>query len=230
MQILANGQISNNSNGPVPHLSPHDTTTATTTIVNTSTTSRVDHDSPVIVHQSERQARVSFDLTNCNIEGQTEAILPDLKVDEIRQVNCHTSDSGSSCHSSKCCCSSYVCSVCSPRGSMDHMNHIVAQSDLCSAGSANSIDIASPKAIMDHAEFMEMTSKVTQTDFLGRGSSPSQGEVPNGKTEPKASSSPEVVVNPSTIETKYEVKKPPKTHRILINLDDKNRFTDEVTV
>ena len=39
----------------------------------------------------------------------------------------------------RCCCSSYVCSVCSPRGSIDN----VAIQD--SASSANSIDIACPR-------------------------------------------------------------------------------------
>ena len=179
-----------------------------------------------------------------------------------------TSDmSGSgSCHSSRCCCSSYVCSVCSPRGSIDNVAGGLAQEE--SASSANSIDIACPriqtckqpqfnpsaagpsfKDITDpqnqqqgdadyQNKLLEVSSKNTQTDIQHI----TPAERPPSEKETEMTSSAAVwqqngktaadVRNAVSASPNQQPRnnKPPKTHRILINLDDKNRFTEEVTV
>lgn len=203
------------------------------------------HDSPVIVHQcAERQARVSFDLTGRTSAGggegaeevneefiaaaasavdkspaassEDQAILENHEEIQILLNNHHNSESGSTC--SRCCCSSYVCSVCSPRGSIDNIHCIgkgngLRASEEDGGSSANSIELTSPRQLMNSQDDLEAEtalkaerkSQLTQTE-------PNHHRNFHEKTEKKDSS------------------KPPKTHRILINLDDKNRFTDEVTV
>lgn len=194
----------------------------------------------MIVHQcAERQARVSFDLTGRTSGDDEEFIAaaaaappqpssdsksPTGEVENQEEIqillnNHHNSESGSTC--SRCCCSSYVCSVCSPRGSIDNIHctgkgNGLRHSD--GGSSANSIELTSPRQLMNpqedeiENETLEMKSQLTQTEsnhLLHR----------NSKTE----------LNETSLKTKAE-SKAQKTHRILINLDDKNRFTDEVTV
>lgn len=194
--------------------------------------------------------------------------------------------------SSRCCCSSYVCSVCSPRGSIDN---VAVLHD--SASSANSIDIACPRMVQtckqplqplqplqleegcssyaDNQDLrsilqLEVSSKNTQTDMQNIQQIPplttstieavsgSTGHThpatfcqqQNGKTESRestasgtpASATASTAASAATVvaaigttasptpQQPRNSNKPPKTHRILINLDDKNRFTEEVTV
>ena len=203
--------------------------------------------------------------------------------------------------SSRCCCSSYVCSVCSPRGSIDN---VAVLHD--SASSANSIDIACPRMVQTCKQplqqplqplqleegcssysadsnqdlrsilQLEVSSKNTQTDMqniiqqipplttasnIEAVSGLSTGghiahpatfclQQQNGKTESRestasgtpASGTPAsatastaataigTTASPTPQQPRTASNKPPKTHRILINLDDKNRFTEEVTV
>ena len=74
--------------------------------------------------------KVSFDLTKGDTtkldavnkdnlvvpSAVNEDILTNIS-DENRDIFPCSASSGSSCHSSRCCCSSYVCSMCSPRHS-----------------------------------------------------------------------------------------------------------------
>lgn len=147
-------------------------------------------------------------------------------------------DSMSSCHSSKCCCSSYVCSVCSPRGSLENVEE-------AADSASNSIDITSPRlkcakepenSLKNHQDqrggrgnHLEMSSKITQTEeeeneemlennFNHHLADCSIREAGKEALIKKADNS-----NVLTTTTKAG-------KRILINLDDKNRFTDEITV
>lgn len=183
VQILTNGQVVNVASPPLSVTQPP---------VNAV---KVEHDSPVIVHQCNdsnlKNTRVSFDLTSKT--SDTEAAIEEVSKKVLDE------DQISSCHSSRCCCSSYVCSVCSPHGSIN-----------------SSIDIASPRPTFEHEDqpSLEMSSKITQTESNHSQIHASEQPIlTNGKTEDKQKNKPKT-----------------STHRILINLDDKNRFTDEVTV
>ena len=245
-------------------------------------------------HCSERPSRVSFDLAqedgllvdqhdsnNDDPSAATNKLGSSSNLDNTSievflepPAGGSTSDmSGSgSCHSSRCCCSSYVCSVCSPRGSIDNVAGGLAQEE--SASSANSIDIACPRIQPckqlqfnnpasttslkdisnsnpaapenhdhDDAEdyqnkLLEVSSKNTQTDIQHI----TPAERPPSEKETEMTSSAAVwqqngktaadVRNAVSASPNQQPRnnKPPKTHRILINLDDKNRFTEEVTV
>ena len=111
----------------------------------------LEHDSPIIVHQIEAKTRVSFDLNKDEVDalanghGQQQQHLlsttskpPETILHHEDEHHFHCNDSMSSCHSSKCCCSSYVCSVCSPRGSLENVEE-------AADSASNSIDITSPR-------------------------------------------------------------------------------------
>ena len=84
--------------------------------------------------------------------------------DENRDIFPCSASSGSSCHSSRCCCSSYVCSMCSPRGSLDHG---IFPPDSGSSIGVNSVDITSPrihsKSVIQDVE-MNISSAVPNDD------------------------------------------------------------------
>jgi hypothetical protein len=111
---MLNGQIVNCESYPL-------TNTPNNTIL-PAAQSPVEHDSPVVVHQTDRPTaaslrqqlpRVSFDITN-NISEEDHG-----DEDEVTKDICSNGSSrGSSCQGSRCCCSSYACSFCSPRGSL----------------------------------------------------------------------------------------------------------------
>ena len=298
VQVL-NGQVVNCNTTPLAVTScgtiPTASITQPLTAANLSSSPKIEHDSPVIVHQCEKPSRrVSFDLERSNavldaatiassitqphqndhqtsnaLQSEIEEVAADMESAATvanGAVTCDRSacsESGSSCHSSRCCCSSYVCSVCSPRGSIEN----VAQDSIGSAqGSANSIDIASPRmrqcTIPSASNLpphlcLEMSSKNTQTENQQHGADPNDitlkfmdgngtelitplrhNQLPliNGKTEEDdgdhSCCNNDTSLKSSNIDN-IDAKKntnSPKAHRILINLDDKNRFTEEVTV
>lgn len=310
---MVNGQIVNCQSSPLLE-QPADTTVLATQAheeeVMMNSQKLQQHDSPVIVHIPERnQTRVSFDFSNTagpllnpvSNPGECQANqsptqagqdteLPALEGSRVSSLSSHDS----SCHSSRCCCSSYACSYCSPRGS------IVMDSDTKPGASlthepdsgspvSNSVEVASPpvqtdpmltvKPVVDSREAWTQ-SKFIQTDqppppanhkTLNRGqafnadnfSDISDDEeeaaehpdsihvaadtAPDDSNDNVCLPSPDpekVPGNPGLKSGLYKKKKKKqtgsgkhdtrsghaKTHRIVINLDDKNRFTDEVTV
>ena len=147
-------------------------------------------------------SKVSFDLTkggddstttkldSCSIVNKDNLVVPNEDIltnisDENRDNFPCSASSGSSCHSSRCCCSSYVCSMCSPRGSLDHG---IFPPDSGSSIGVNSVDITSPRIhsksvlLQDHVEAStavdnvqtitnleqigEQSHKITQTELL----------------------------------------------------------------
>ena len=217
----------------------------------------LEHDSPIIVHQIEAKTRVSFDLNKDEVDalanghGQQQQHLlsttskpPETILHHEDEHHFHCNDSMSSCHSSKCCCSSYVCSVCSPRGSLENVEE-------AADSASNSIDITSPRlkcakepenSLKNHQDqragggggrgnYLEMSSKITQTEeeteemlennlnHLASDCSIREDAADKEALIKKAENSSNVL----TTTTKAG-------KRILINLDDKNRFTDEITV
>ena len=197
----------------------------------------------MIVHQTEQhRSRVSFDLSRENVAEIVSADEEGVKeaAEEVFHDNAESAEHSimSSCHSSKCCCSSYVCSVCSPQGSMDNVNN-----DSASSSGINSIDIASPRLQQKQLTMMTssasavaeiskqsaddllqqqpLLSKITQTEDA------EEEEVVEEATEAKSDDNPEAE---EAKNGKKGKKSKTTTHRILINLDDKNRFTDEITV
>lgn len=216
----------------------------------------LEHDSPIIVHQIEAKTRVSFDLNKDEVDalanghGQQQQHLlsttskpPETILHHEDEHHFHCNDSMSSCHSSKCCCSSYVCSVCSPRGSLENVEE-------AADSASNSIDITSPRlkcakepenSLKNHQDqraggggrgnHLEMSSKITQTEeeneemlennfnHLASDCSIREDAADKEALIKKAENSSNVL----TTTTKAG-------KRILINLDDKNRFTDEITV
>ena len=145
-------------------------------------------------------SKVSFDLTKGGDDSTTtkldsivnkdnlvvpnEDILTNISDENRDNFPCSAS-SGSSCHSSRCCCSSYVCSMCSPRGSLDQG---IFPPDSGSSIGVNSVDITSPRIhsksvlLQDHVEAStavdnvqtitnleqigEQSHKITQTELL----------------------------------------------------------------
>ena len=121
--------------------------------------------------------KVSFDLTKgdttkLDVVNKDNLVVPNAvnediltnTSDENRDIFPCSASSGSSCHSSRCCCSSYVCSMCSPRGSLDH----AFPPDSGSSIGVNSVDITSPrihsKSVLIQDVEMNMSSNVPNDD------------------------------------------------------------------
>ena len=129
-------------------------------------------------------------LDSCSLVNKDNLVVPNEDIltnisDENRDNFPCSASSGSSCHSSRCCCSSYVCSMCSPRGSLDHG---IFPPDSGSSIGVNSVDITSPRIhsksvlLQDHVEAStavdnvqtitnleqigEQSHKITQTELL----------------------------------------------------------------
>ena len=121
--------------------------------------------------------KVSFDLTKgdttkLDVVNKDNLVVPNAVnediltniSDENRDIFPCSASSGSSCHSSRCCCSSYVCSMCSPRGSLDH----AFPPDSGSSIGVNSVDITSPrihsKSVLIQDVEMNISSNVPNDD------------------------------------------------------------------
>lgn len=206
----------------------------------------MEHDSPVIVHQIEAKTRVSFDLSRDEVDlalanGQT--IQPPETNLHHEDEHFPCNDSMSSCHSSKCCCSSYVCSVCSPRGSLENVEE-------AADSASNSIDITGPRLkcskepernhqeqLRQRGQFqqgnhLEMSSKITQTEEEEEEQEKEESNFNHLDCSSEAADQ-EALIKKADNNTHSKIMTSSTTKagkRILINLDDKNRFTDEITV
>ena len=116
--------------------------------------------------------------------------------------------------------------MCSPRGSLDQG----LPPDSGSSIGLNSVEITSPrlhsKSIdveMDAIKEMEQNHKITQTDYISN-----IDDVDDEINADIKIGEDEVLIDKT--EKNKKKSKNSKSHRILINLDDKNRFTDEITV
>lgn len=187
------------------------------------------HQSPVIVHSSVTLNSLlkTEDKDKTKDEGE------DNKDQDCRQSR------SSSCHSSRCCCSSYSC--CSPHGSIE-CNEVYGQEcgDTCSlvrsrgrpvatnapdddmseSAASNSVDVAL-KAMQDRSIQLPSSSQVIQHHLECHSSNRI-----NSQEEPSPTDSI-VVERPLSIKQKPTSK---AAQRIIMNLDDKSCFTDEVTV
>ena len=95
----------------------------------------------------------------------------------------------------------------------------------------NSVEITSPRlhskpsdVEMNIVDNLEHSHKVTQTDLNQDHANLLQMEA-DSKNDIIAVAEDEVLIDKTD-----KKKKGKRSHRILINLDDKNRFTDEITV
>lgn len=292
---LLNGQIMNCDSAPLNNtpcipISVTNVTMSTNSIKNTissstnsaannthhpnaGATNGTKHDSPIIVHQSDKPvSKVSFDLTkggddstttkldSCSIVNKDNLVVPNEDIltnisDENRDNFPCSASSGSSCHSSRCCCSSYVCSMCSPRGSLDHG---IFPPDSGSSIGVNSVDITSPRIhsksvlLQDHVEAstaVDNVHTITNLEQIANCDNPEDEILLDEETAALhqdydhdqeidiASAENEVLINktekknnPNKKVKQHENSRSSRAHRILMNLDDKNRFTDEITV
>ena len=119
--------------------------------------------------------------------------------------------------------------MCSPRGSIDHG---YPPDSAGSSTGLNSVEITSPRlhskpsdVEMNVLDELEHSHKVTQTDLNQDQHANLLQMEADGKNDIIAVAEDEVLIDKTD-----KKKKGKRSHRILINLDDKNRFTDEITV